>query len=313
MKNTQFYTSLSQGPMSIISNDCFGGFVYKKFGLEYTTPFIWLWLDNYDYIKLLKNLKYYLNCKLNFIKQEGISYPVGLLDDIKIHFNHYSTEYEAEQKWYKRLERFNWNNIVIKYQTTNEECIYEFDKLEYINKVVFVPEEVKVESGIGIPGWKDKTPFNGVLLNMIIEEYKYFDWMNWFFVRLSEEQKRQVLFNFRNIININKYTNQNIILFGASKGGQDFYNIISDMDTEVNITYFCDNDPNKWGSRVNGIEVISPLELQSKYNSRDQIVITSMYDEQIKKQLLDINDKFIIKSKYDFILTIVLKDQSWFS
>lgn len=52
---------------SIISNNCWAGFVYSKFGLEYTTPTIGMGIVDDDYIKFLENMDYYLNLTPQFI------------------------------------------------------------------------------------------------------------------------------------------------------------------------------------------------------------------------------------------------------
>ena len=40
---------------TIISNNCFAGFVYQKFDIQYNTPFVGLFILGPDYIYLLKN------------------------------------------------------------------------------------------------------------------------------------------------------------------------------------------------------------------------------------------------------------------
>ena len=40
---------------TIISNNCWGGFVYQKFNLQYRTPFVGLFIFAPDYIELLEN------------------------------------------------------------------------------------------------------------------------------------------------------------------------------------------------------------------------------------------------------------------
>ena len=40
---------------TIISNNCFAGFVYQKFDIQYNTPFIGLFILGPDYIYLLKS------------------------------------------------------------------------------------------------------------------------------------------------------------------------------------------------------------------------------------------------------------------
>lgn len=46
---------------TIISNNCWGGELYKELNLAYNTPFIGLFIYAPCYIKMLKNLRFYLN------------------------------------------------------------------------------------------------------------------------------------------------------------------------------------------------------------------------------------------------------------
>ena len=71
-----------------------------------------------------------------------------------------------------------------------------------------------------------------------------------------------------------------IILFGASRSGEAAQ---KRYRRAYEILYFCDNDKNKWGTRFHGVEVIAPDKLKNM--SFDKIVITSMYYDEISKQL----------------------------
>ena len=51
-----------------------------------------------DYLKLIKNLRHYKDCKLMFI-ESNMGFPVAKLDDITINFMHYETEQQAEEQW----------------------------------------------------------------------------------------------------------------------------------------------------------------------------------------------------------------------
>lgn len=141
---------------SIVSNNCYAGWVYRYFNLPYKTPTVGLFIMPDDYIKLIYNLNYYFKeCELKFIMpkdskyKEEISkkdsrfgrYPIGLLDDIEIHFLHYKTEGEAKLKWNRRLKRFNWSNIIVKFSDQNAckiENIREFKNLDRYKKICFV-------------------------------------------------------------------------------------------------------------------------------------------------------------------------------
>ena len=109
---------------TIISNNCWSGFVYQRYGLKYLTPTIGLLIFGPDYVKFCRNLDEYLQKKLEFISlrdakyydliEDGWEYPVARLGDIEIYFMHYRSEKEAEEKWYRRAGRVNKNKILYK-------------------------------------------------------------------------------------------------------------------------------------------------------------------------------------------------------
>lgn len=141
---------------SIISNNCWGGRVYQRYGLPYTSPTVGLLLFADDYIKFVSNLKYYLSLELKFIpkkesryyddyQEKDKYYPIGVLDDIEIVFLHYKSEEEAREKWNRRKARINWDNLIVKFNDQNkatEEHIRVFDKLPYENKLCFVAHQI---------------------------------------------------------------------------------------------------------------------------------------------------------------------------
>lgn len=141
---------LKNKDFSIISNNCWGGFVYDYFGMQYKTPTIGLFFYAEDYIRFLGNLKYYLSleCKPLALKDskhykenlEGNHSILGIIDDIEVVFVHYNTAEEAVNKWNKRRTRVNFNNLLIKYNDQNnfaEKFLDEFLKLNYENKLFF--------------------------------------------------------------------------------------------------------------------------------------------------------------------------------
>ena len=151
---------LKNKEFSIISNNCWGGFYYDMFNLPYLSPTIGLFIPPSDYIKLLENLKYYLNYPiLRQIKpKEANCYPIlmrkkernyisnidnliiGKLDDIEIVFLHYSNFNDAKEKWFRRAKRVDYNRLIIKFNDQNE-CsetdVKNFFKLNYSNKIFF--------------------------------------------------------------------------------------------------------------------------------------------------------------------------------
>lgn len=143
---------LDRCDFSIISNNCWAGSVYRYFGLPYKSPTEGLYFFASDYVKFAANLNYYLDLPLEFIDARESSHydalqmrgetdkPIALIDDIEIVFLHYSTAKEAAEKWYRRVDRLNWNNLFIKFSQMNgctEEDLRKFDEIGFPNKLCF--------------------------------------------------------------------------------------------------------------------------------------------------------------------------------
>ena len=81
-----------------------------------------MFIPQADYIRLLESFDAYMNEKVKYYKNEYESnlkreYPVALLGDIELHFNHYKSFEEAEQKWYERKQRMNEERLFVEMQT----------------------------------------------------------------------------------------------------------------------------------------------------------------------------------------------------
>lgn len=147
---------LKNQKFSIISNNCWGGRVYQRYGLPYTSPTVGLLFFADEYLKFVQNLEYYLSLDLTFIPKKESRYyefysekekyyPIGVLGDIEIVFLHYKSEQEAYDKWNRRKERINWDNLIVKFNDQNkatEGHIRMFDSLPFKNKICFVANKV---------------------------------------------------------------------------------------------------------------------------------------------------------------------------
>lgn len=58
---------LNNTDFSIISNNCWGGMCYEYFGLPKRTPTVGAFLFPKDYLKMISNLKLYMEKSLQFI------------------------------------------------------------------------------------------------------------------------------------------------------------------------------------------------------------------------------------------------------
>lgn len=177
---------------SIISNNCWGGSIYEDLGLNYTTPTIGLFFFAPCYIKFASDLKKYISSPLQFTEKskyekgnhmQGVhSYPIGILDnDIEIHFLHYKTKEEALEKWNRRKERINFDNLYLSF-TDNEVCttdeIKTFDNLPY-KKVFFSAKPIDgVQSLVFIKSFKGMQGVGNMYDNRW-HHRKYFDVVKW--------------------------------------------------------------------------------------------------------------------------------------
>ena len=158
---------------SILSNNCWGGVVYDKFGLQYLSPTIGAFFFAEDYIKFLKRIDFYLKLELqeiDFSQSKYIGYlstrlnhcVVGKIGDIEIFFLHYDSFLSASKKREKRKNRINFDNLIVKFSDQNlfsKELFYEFDKLDFKNKIFITTNTEFKSNNTRIVYLKDKYKF----------------------------------------------------------------------------------------------------------------------------------------------------------
>ena len=154
--------------VTIISNNCWAGHVYRYFGMEYCSPTIGLYFYAPDYVKFCSRLRYYMDQDLRFIDREESKYrddlikknensPIGVLGDVEIVFLHYKSREEAYEKWNRRKKRIVWDNIVFKMSEQNQctiEDIKKFSELPEERKFCFVSREYGYKTDVlyALPG-----------------------------------------------------------------------------------------------------------------------------------------------------------------
>lgn len=179
---------------SIISSNCWGGSVYEDLKIPYLTPTIGLFFYAPCFIKMLNNLKHYMNETPIFISQskyeeaneyrnDNYKYPIGLLGgDVEIQFLHYKSEEEALTKWEERKKRINWDNLYIACTDRDLmtlELMKEFDALDYPNKVIFTAKKyAKIQSAVKLQSYKNDMEV-GDLYNQRYNVTKDFNISEW--------------------------------------------------------------------------------------------------------------------------------------
>lgn len=149
---------LKNKKVTIFSSNCIGGIIYHNLGLQFQSPTINLWISPDDYIEMLKEPKKYFR---SGIMKEGKSegFPVGIINGRKIYGVHYSNFDQLKNKWDRRCQRINWNNICV-FMIERDGCTYknisDFDQLKYSRKVIFTQKKYKgIESDFVLPGTID--------------------------------------------------------------------------------------------------------------------------------------------------------------
>jgi uncharacterized protein (DUF1919 family) len=188
IKNNIDRSRLKNKNFTLIASNCNGAFILHDLGLEFNSPFVNLWLKPDDFIRYLQNIEYYTGINMKFIKEEGITYPVGMLDDVRIYFQHYKTEEEAESKWLERSKRMNMENLFILFTDRDgctKENLKDFDALPWKNKTVFthIPYP-DIKSAYYISGF-EKEESVGLLYeyrkaSVGEKYYDEFDYVSWF-------------------------------------------------------------------------------------------------------------------------------------
>lgn len=168
---------------TIISNNCFGGVIYKNFKIEYKSPTCGLFFMPGDYIKFVYNLKKYLcedikEISINesnysdYLRKIKYTAPIGKIDDIEIFFLHYDSFEEAVEKWNRRKSRIVWKNIIYKFNDQNQ-CGYSeleaFDKFKADKKICFT---AKKYSNINTIQLKQFEEYENVLSDTKYNDYK---------------------------------------------------------------------------------------------------------------------------------------------
>lgn len=131
---------LSNKDITVISSNCLGGMVLHNLRLKFNSPFVNLYIEAADYVKLLERFDYYIDKQIEDITSANGTYPVGLLGgEIKLHFLHYDTFEDAVACWYKRCKRINKEKIYV-IMVERDGCTLEhigrFDRLPFKHKMI---------------------------------------------------------------------------------------------------------------------------------------------------------------------------------
>lgn len=152
---------------TVISDNCWGNFLYQDFGIEYQSPFVGLFIFSPDYIELLENFDELMASELSFIPAETSkyakqlrewntlgTYPIATLSErVEIHFLHYHNEKEAKDKWNRRKKRIDKKNLLVKFcdrDLCTPDLIKRFDNLPFKHKICFTAKPYPFPSVVAL-------------------------------------------------------------------------------------------------------------------------------------------------------------------
>lgn len=134
---------------SIISDDCWGGQIYRQLHLRYLTPTVGLWIQSADYLNYLENFDSIHREELKFIKHKK-KYPLAHLSGVRIHFLHSTNEAEAAQKYLERHGRIDRENVFYKIDfgktRYTQEDILRWNRMRLRNSVALYPPTLELPS-----------------------------------------------------------------------------------------------------------------------------------------------------------------------
>ncbi len=147
---TEDYVQLRRQGISFISDNCWGGLMYHTLGMEMRSPFINMFVRREHFMRLMSDLPHYLEQPLVPLRPRRNTtaasvYPVMLLGDVELHFNHVNTPEELPEyaeKWYRRRDRILPDRIFGETSFADRED-YERFRQKYeawpFGKIAFVP------------------------------------------------------------------------------------------------------------------------------------------------------------------------------
>lgn len=171
------YITVCESKISIISDNCWGGFTYHSLGMPFYSPFINMFVKKGDFGRLVMGLHSYMEQSLEYIgngfdKRRQKEYPICNLGDVELHFNHYENYESAVRIWEARKARLNYDNLFVKMLIETEKDLEDFLQIPY-RKIGF--SQIPCEHPDIING------FSKSMKTYVEQEYqgRFWEFVNW--------------------------------------------------------------------------------------------------------------------------------------
>lgn len=171
------YVSLIENPVTILSDDCWGGMTYNRLGLPFTSPLVNIYWDRDQYSLFIQDPLFYLNTELQMVSDGDIKkgiWPIGKLGDVErtvsLQFTHSISFADAKEQWDRRKTRINPNNLFVKMgfasNVSNDKKQMYFNSFKAVlyPKILFYYGDEKIDSIFRTERfvWKEQTAENVV-------------------------------------------------------------------------------------------------------------------------------------------------------
>lgn len=148
--------------LTVVCQNCLSYFIHKEYKWEYLTPFVDLWISPENYLRLLSKFSIANLRNLRLVDRylwsinggenlgyENYYYPIVNIDDKAIvHGIHYNTYQEFIEKWNRRVERMNFQNMLFIYTDfsnieNRESKLQEFlEYTQFYNQLVITDQHL---------------------------------------------------------------------------------------------------------------------------------------------------------------------------
>lgn len=171
--NWERYKKIINERPSIIAEACYGGYIYNQLGMRFYSPFINTRIFEYDYIKILRDLDFYLQQDIYSIrdiqnsKEMGaeigkkeiswgkMGYPIAGLGDVQLHAIHANSIAEYMVQWERRRERINKKNVWVMMIIENDDMADAFAQIEATHKVGFYFKQTDCKDIVCLNDWQN--------------------------------------------------------------------------------------------------------------------------------------------------------------
>lgn len=185
----------------ILSSDCVGGRIMKDYELPEYTPTVNNWYSGGDFLKICQNPDYYFSTDVKYGGMDEHNEPVGIIDDVVVHFGHSSGYDESLKKWqmgcksyFRSKKKGNYQICVIMNDRNRFESnmIDEFESLPYDKKVLFVHRKDWLTPHSFYMKGEDNCEYVDIMTKFenqfsIYRRYDRFDFCNWFVDMIEDE------------------------------------------------------------------------------------------------------------------------------